>query len=404
MQLDIPTLQVIATANLFMVSVALLAMLSGQASAATRCAQMGLAALLFGGVASIAASHFWEPVLAPLALLFFGAGLWLLHRALGSWLGHRTRPSKYRKRPLRRSPQDWLDYHWCSRSLLLLLVAAPLGHALGFASTAFQLAWSHFCLAAMLVLVARATLFPLRHAGRAWRILLCASLLTMAAWLLVRGSVAVWSDAEALQTVNLLMAVLVNLASTIGVVTLLAAWRDEAKARLHNLAMTDGLTGLLNRRGWMERAEGMFANAQRYQQPLTLMMLDLDHFKRINDTHGHEVGDKALKLFARLLRESRRTGDLVGRLGGEEFCIVLANTHRSASIGFDQRLRSMLQAVAETELGFKLDFSAGVAVLRDGDGTLAGLLARADVALYAAKHEGRGRMVQSEGGLGQTVI
>ncbi|MDR7379803.1 diguanylate cyclase (GGDEF)-like protein [Rhodoferax ferrireducens] len=404
MQLDIPTLLVIATANLFIVSIALLTMVGSQASAATRCAQLGVVALVLGGVASIAAGYAWAPVLAPLAVALFGLCQWLLHRALGSWLGHRSRPDKYRKRPIRRSPQDWLDYRWCARCLLVLLVAAPLGYVLGFASPDFQLGWSHLCLAAMLLLVARATLFPLRHVGRAWRWWLCACLVGTAGLMLVRAVVGIWGSEAAQQSINLTMAVTLNLGTIVSVVALLAAWRDEAKARLHNLAMTDGLTGLLNRRGWMERAEGMFANAQRYQQPLTLMMLDLDHFKRINDTHGHEVGDKALKLFARLLRESRRTGDLVGRLGGEEFCIVLANTHRSASIGFDQRLRAMLQEVGEKELGFHMNFSAGVAVLRDGDGTLAGLLARADTALYSAKHEGRGRMVQSDGGLGQTVI
>jgi diguanylate cyclase (GGDEF)-like protein len=94
----------------------------------------------------------------------------------------------------------------------------------------------------------------------------------------------------------------------------------------------------------------------------------------------------------------------VGRLGGEEFCIVLANTHKSACYGFDQRLRSVLSQRAEQELGFPLDFSAGVAVLKDGDGTLTGLLARADAALYEAKRQGRGRLLQSEGGMGQTVI
>jgi diguanylate cyclase len=253
----------------------------------------------------------------------------------------------------------------------------------------------------MLVLAGSATLFPLRPMGRAWRWLLCACLAGMAGVLLVRGLVGVWGP---LYPSDLALAVGVNLALVVVVVALLTAWRDEAKARLHNLAMTDGLTGLLNRRGWLERAEGMFANAMRYQQPLTLMMLDIDHFKRVNDTHGHEVGDKALKLFARLLRESRRTGDLVGRLGGEEFCIVLANTHRSASIGFDLRLRTVLRQTAEKELGFPLDFSAGVGVLKDGDSTLNGLLARADAALYEAKNTGRGRLVQSGGGAGLTVI
>ncbi|WP_367848070.1 diguanylate cyclase [Rhodoferax sp. WC2427] len=406
MLLDLHSLLVIAAANVGVVSLALLVVIGRGASAATRCVQIALVALLLGGVAAITASSVWTVVLAPLALLFFSLALWLWHRALGSWLGHRTRPPTQRKKPHKPRRPDMfygLDYRWSERGLRVLLVAAPLGYVLGTASPAFQWGWSHLCLAVMLVLVAAATLFPLRHVGRAWRWVLCASLSVLALVLLVRGLVGVWR-ADLLRLPDLAMALAVNMAMVGSIVALLAAWRDEAKARLHNLAMTDGLTGLLNRRGWTERAEAMFANAMRYQQPLTLMMLDIDHFKRVNDTYGHEVGDTALKLFARLLRESRRTGDLVGRLGGEEFCIVLANTHRSASIGFDLRLRAMLQQTAEKELGFPLDYSAGVGVLKDGDATLSGLIARADAALYEAKKAGRGQLVQSGGGAGLTVI
>jgi diguanylate cyclase len=410
MVLDLHSLLVIAAANIGAVSLALLAVIGRGASAPTRCVQIALVALLLGGISAIAARSTWTVALAPLALLFFSLGLWLWHRALGSWLGHRTRPPTQRKKarkPRRPGVFYGLDYRWSERGLRVLLVATPLGYVLGDSlgegSPAFQWGWSHLCLAAMLVLVAAATLFPLRHVGRAWRWVLCASLVGLALVLLVRGLVGVWS-ADLLRLPDLAMAVAVNVAMVASMVALLAAWRDEAKARLHNLAMTDGLTGLLNRRGWTERAEAMFANAMRYQQPLTLMMLDIDHFKRVNDTYGHEVGDTALKLFARLLRESRRTGDLVGRLGGEEFCIVLANTHRSASIGFDLRLRTVLQQTAEKELGFPLDYSAGVGVLKDGDATLSGLIARADAALYEAKKAGRGQLVQSGGGAGLTVI
>jgi diguanylate cyclase len=404
MQLDIPTLLVLATANLFVLSLALLALMGRHTTSPTRCAQLAVAMHMLGGVLAMAASYSWQTVWGTLAVAAFGCGQWLLHRALGGWLGHRARLSPTRKRPRRRGPQDWLSYRWATRCMLVLVPAVPVGYALGWDNPGFQMAWSQVGLAAMLLLVARATLFPLRAAGRDWRWLLCACLVGMAMLLLARAAAGALLAERVLQLFNLLLALAVNVVSLVATLALLAAWRDEAKARLRSLAMTDGLTGLLNRRGWEERAEGLFANAQRYQQPMTLMMLDIDHFKRINDTHGHEVGDMALKLFARLLRESRRTGDLVGRLGGEEFCIVLANTHKSACYGFDQRLRSVLSQRAEQELGFPLDFSAGVAVLKDGDGTLTGLLARADAALYEAKRQGRGRLLQSEGGMGQTVI
>jgi diguanylate cyclase len=133
-------------------------------------------------------------------------------------------------------------------------------------------------------------------------------------------------------------------------------------------------------------------------------MLDLDHFKNINDTHGHEMGDRALQLFARLLGETRRTGDLIGRLGGEEFCVLLPNGQRNTASGFDERLRTRLQELATHQLGFALSYSAGVAALTDGDATLAGLMARADAALYSAKHGGRDKMLMGASGAGDTVI
>jgi diguanylate cyclase (GGDEF)-like protein len=170
------------------------------------------------------------------------------------------------------------------------------------------------------------------------------------------------------------------------------------------MANTDSLTGLPNRRGFMERAEALFANAQRYRQPLAVLMLDLDHFKQINDSYGHDRGDDALRLFAQMLRETRRTGDLAGRLGGEEFCVVLPSSQRHTASGFDQRLRARLQQRSGEELGFALSYSAGVAAMTDGDATLAGLLARADAALYEAKHGGRGRMLMGNSGAGHTVV
>ncbi len=388
MQLDIPTLLAVAAANMCVVAAVLPLMMGRQASGASRCAQMGLLAHGVGGVISLGADEGGLPWLAPVAIFLFGLGQVLLHRALGSWLGHRASMAKPSKPVRRKKLQDWLNYRRSTRCLQVLLVAGPLVYLL-------RPGGANICLAAMLLLVAWTTLFPQRKSNPGWRWLLCFCLASLALLLLQQATQP---------SLGLATAIALNLVGSVSAMALLAAWRDEAKARLHSLAMTDGLTGLLNRRGWQDRAEGMFANAQRYQLPLTMMMLDLDHFKRINDTHGHEVGDKALKLFARLLRETRRTGDLVGRLGGEEFCVVLANARRSASEGFDLRLRATLQHISEKELGFAVNFSTGVAVMRDGDTTLTGLLARADVALYTAKHEGRGRLVQSEGGLGQTVI
>jgi len=387
MQLDILTLLVMTAVNLLMVSAALPVIMGRRISIAARCAQLSLLAQSIAWWAIVASGFGFELLMTTLSVAFAGIGQWLMHRALGGWLGHRP-------------GERWLR---------ALVVLAPVGYVLGSFNDAFRAGWSNFCLAAAMLIVARAAMNPLRQSTRPWRWLMCACLLAMAGLTAARGVLGAFFSAAypSFQTphpVNLATAIGANVTLVLVTVAVLVAWREEAEGKLRTMAMTDGLTGLFNRRGWTDRAEAMFANAQRYQQPLTMIMLDLDHFKRINDNHGHEVGDQALKLFARLLRETRRTGDLVGRLGGEEFCVVLSNTHKSASTGFDQRLRSRLREAAHKELGFGMDFSAGVAVLKDGDATLAGLLARADLALYQAKNNGRGRLILSEGGLGATVI
>ncbi len=176
---------------------------------------------------------------------------------------------------------------------------------------------------------------------------------------------------------------------------LLVAWRAEAEQKLRALAMTDGLTGVLNRRGFTQQADNLLSHAVRHQLPLTALALDLDHFKRVNDTHGHEAGDRALGLFARLLGETCRSGDLVGRFGGEEFCVLLLHNSAPAGVAFDRRLRARLHEASASELGFALDYSAGMAVLLQEENRLPELLARADAALYRAKAQGRGQLAQA---------
>ncbi len=195
---------------------------------------------------------------------------------------------------------------------------------------------------------------------------------------------------------NVGAAVAGNMTLALGVAAILVAWRDEAEAELQALAMSDPLTGLLNRRGFQNHARALLSDARRRGEPLTLLALDIDHFKHINDTHGHETGDRALQLFSRVLRTNQRGVDLVARLGGEEFCVLFARSSREAGLAFDARLRTRLREASQEELGFALDFSAGLAVHADTGQDLDGLLARADAALYEAKRAGRGRLVQAE--------
>lgn len=164
------------------------------------------------------------------------------------------------------------------------------------------------------------------------------------------------------------------------------------EARLRKLSDTDDLTGLANRRRLMSRLDEEIARSNRHGSPLSLMLIDLDHFKRINDTWGHLQGDQVLAEFATLCHEMLREEDIIGRLGGEEFAVVLPLTPLVASSPLAERLRS---EIAEYDFGIasgQLTASIGLAEYRLGEPRDA-LIERADRSLYAAKRQGRNRVV-----------
>lgn len=172
----------------------------------------------------------------------------------------------------------------------------------------------------------------------------------------------------------------------------------DALADLERLAMTDELTSLPNRRAFWVHAETELQRARRYSRPTTLAMVDLDHFKKINDQYGHAGGDLVLRHFAELLRNHIRGQDLCGRLGGEEFSLIFPETTAAAAIAVLERIRKAL-ACADLDAiapGFSYRFSAGVAELPPGAGISSDQwLHLADLALYRAKALGRDRTVSS---------
>jgi len=171
--------------------------------------------------------------------------------------------------------------------------------------------------------------------------------------------------------------------------------RREAEQR--NFALSDPLTGLLNRRAFGDFAQRMARRRAGLRDPMALLVLDLDHFKLVNDQHGHEVGDRMLKAFADAAEESVRPTDQLFRMGGEEFCFVLASTNVDDAILIAERIRRRFEAVAiETTNGpAATTVSVGIAATSFAV-DIDTLLAAADAAVYEAKARGRNRVVVAE--------
>jgi diguanylate cyclase (GGDEF)-like protein len=173
---------------------------------------------------------------------------------------------------------------------------------------------------------------------------------------------------------------------------ILARRAIEEKAReLEQLASTDSLTGLLNRRELIRRTEFLLSYIRRSGKPLSLAILDIDHFKKINDEFGHETGDEVIKGVARVLKAAARESDIVGRIGGEEFVIVMPDTDQQSAISVVQRLQDKLRATVLIEQ--PVTASLGIAVQFVDGSSFRELLAAADKALYKAKHAGRNRFM-----------
>ncbi len=167
---------------------------------------------------------------------------------------------------------------------------------------------------------------------------------------------------------------------------------EDALLRLEHLVHIDDLTQLLNRRSIMQRLADETDRAKRYQSAVSLLLIDIDHFKQINDRYGHQAGDEVLQLCAGLLQRSIRTTDYLGRYGGEEFLCILPMTGVAAAIDLAERLRCRVErdrfTVSDT-ITFSLTVSVGVAEIDPQHDTTELLIAHADSALYEAKAHGR---------------
>ncbi len=169
----------------------------------------------------------------------------------------------------------------------------------------------------------------------------------------------------------------------------------QLTTRLQHLSLHDGLTGLCNRRCFDRTLDQLWALAQRTGQPLCLLMLDIDHFKRINDTHGHQAGDRVLQTIASILRRHvQRSSDLIARYGGEEIAVLLPDTPLEGACALAEKLRQAVEQTPFTELEHPVTVSIGVAChIPKPDDAPAQLIRQADMNLYAAKEAGRNRVI-----------
>lgn len=168
----------------------------------------------------------------------------------------------------------------------------------------------------------------------------------------------------------------------------------KAKEKLMQMAITDELTGLANRRYFMDRLNSEYDRTKRYESKFSLLMIDIDHFKKINDNYGHKAGDLVLIETALKMKKSLRTSDIIGRVGGEEFSVLLPETEIKAALHIAERIRAR---VSESVVIFdseelSVTVSIGATQSSPGDLTIDDIFIRADTAMYNAKNEGRNRV------------
>jgi diguanylate cyclase (GGDEF)-like protein len=352
------------------------------ANAGGRWAQVGMVALALG--LALVSPVLGDRSVAPHGMHSVGVaaisvGLSALWWALGLWLTPR--------------PGRW--------AMTLAPLALALGHALLWADRASAQTLADVVLGAQLGWLGVALTLPGRSSvlqglnSRRWRLLGLAAVLPLLAAMLYRASTLLLGDASPWP--DLLLGLTGQLALLLSLPMLLLAWRGQTEAELARLAQTDGLTGLTDITAFTRRSIDLISMARRYDEPLALVVLDLDDFATLRAEQGTDLADRALALFASCVQAQMRLGDLAGRLGGEQFGVLMARCLPEGPQALDLRLRTDLAQRAPAELGMQLSFSAGWAKLRPGDRGLADLQRRAETALYEAQRAGKGQLMAEPG-------
>jgi hemerythrin len=174
---------------------------------------------------------------------------------------------------------------------------------------------------------------------------------------------------------------------------------SRANEKLTELASTDSLTGVLNRRAFMESAKSVFDLAHRYRRPLSLLMIDVDHFKRVNDTFGHQTGDLVLIRLSEMMNKCLRGTDIIGRVGGEEFAVILPETSLEQTVQLTERLLNSVRdetVQIEHASTINITVSIGVATVPPLMPDVDDVMKEADRALYKAKSNGRDQCCRAD--------
>lgn len=381
-EIDVPSLFIAMTLNLLIMAV-VLPYFMGRVNRAARCAQTGIVLQTAGWIFLLSSSTFerggWaDHLLSTLSMACVSSGMVFNAIAFQLWCGRRE----------------------SVRLPVAIAVLMTVGYGIGYADYEFRVAWANGLLALQIAIVVLDLCRPPQVAVGRWRwlLIICLSIqIVVLACRAVLGGFysAAFPNFFGPYLVNQVFALSSNAMMVLSLVAILLAHRDEAARELERLAMQDGLTGALNRRAWLLQSGASLVSSKRDRHPLGLLMIDLDHFKHINDTHGHAVGDRALQLFVTGLRVVSGVGDVFCRYGGEEFCVLLKRADLAAVIAYDERLRQWLAQHSRPELGFALSYSAGVDMRTHDSDTIDIMLQRADVALYQAKSQGRGRTLSS---------
>jgi diguanylate cyclase (GGDEF)-like protein len=354
------------------------------ANAGGRWAQVGLIALGIG-LALLSPAVVGKAADSAMAMQALGrvaisAGLSALWWALGLWLAPQAG-----RRAMAAAPLAVAAAH----ALLWRNPAAAEG--LADLLLAAQLAW----LGVLLARPGRSDVLQGLNSRR-WRLLGLMAVLPLLATLAWRAAALGlgWGDKA---WPDLALGLVGQLALLLTLPMLLLAWRGQTEAELARLVQTDGLTGLIDHEAFANRSVELISMARRYDEPLALMVFELDDFTTLRAARGADAADRALALFASCVQAQMRLGDLAGRLSGERFGVLMARCLPEGPIALDARLRAAMADRSPAELGQGLSFSAGWGKLRPGDRSVADLQRRAETALYEAKRAGQGQLMAEPG-------